>query len=39
MGHGRIGFKQSAAEALMTLARLHESKFGSLKAPAAAARA
>lgn len=37
MGHGRVGFKQSAAEAMMTLANLHQSKFGPLKTRAATA--
>ena len=39
MGRGRIGFKQSAAEAMMTLAKLHESKFGPAKTRSASARA
>lgn len=31
MGHGRIGFNQNAAEAMMALANLHESTFGPLR--------
>lgn len=31
MGHDRVGFNQSAVEAMMALANLHQQKFGSLK--------
>lgn len=31
MGHDRMGFNQSAVEAMMALASLHQQKFGSLK--------
>lgn len=31
MGHDRVGFNQSAAQAMMALASLHQQKFGSLR--------